>query len=144
MQKWATTFSYWLFLHKIFIIDILQGSKFVSDHDTVTFSTQNFLQKLFFLRISVKRKIWVMSSHSQFLKRGYETTTETPRGTPLCQIYRNTHAQFRGNPKFSFSRCGSHSVKTDSLTFSWKHYHSRERWGTKMGSKSVQSALKCK
>ena len=41
----------------------------------------------------------------------YETTTGTPTGTPLCQIFLNTHAQFRGNPKFSFSRCG-HSVTT--------------------------------
>ena len=39
----------------------------------------------------------------------------TPTGAPVCQICRNAHAQFRGNHKFSFSRCGQ-SVKTDILT----------------------------
>ena len=33
--------------------------------------------------------------------------------TPLCQICRNTHAQFRGNPKFSFARCGHRRCSSD-------------------------------
>ena len=68
------------------------------------------------------------SSFTSFViyERVYEMIAGTPTGTPLCQIYCNTHAQFRGNPKFLFSRCG-HIVKTDSLTFSSKRGHKRER-----------------
>ena len=39
--------SCWLFLHKSCITDVWQGPKFASDHNTVTFSTQNSLWKLF-------------------------------------------------------------------------------------------------
>ena len=42
--------SCFLVLHKSVITDVWQGSKFASDHSTVTFSTQNSLQKLFFLQ----------------------------------------------------------------------------------------------
>ena len=47
-----------------FITDVYQVSEFVSDHDGVVFSNQNSLWKVFFLRITIKRKIRVMS---QFL-----------------------------------------------------------------------------
>ena len=42
------------------IIDVWHASEFASDHNTVTFSNQNSVQKLFFLRYTIKRKIWVI------------------------------------------------------------------------------------
>ena len=47
------------------IIEYWQGSEFVSDHD------QNSHQNLFFSRIIIKRKIWVMGLRSQFLQQRF-------------------------------------------------------------------------
>ena len=51
-----------LFSHKSSMTYVWLGFKFSSDHNIVIFSTQSSLQKLFFLKITIKRKIWVMTS----------------------------------------------------------------------------------
>ena len=48
LPKYVTVFSS--------IIDVLQGSKFASHHDTVTFSNQNSLQNQFFLENCNKKE----------------------------------------------------------------------------------------
>lgn len=40
-------------------------------HNTVTFPNQNSLQNLFFFLIPIKKKVWVISSHSRFLFNKY-------------------------------------------------------------------------
>ena len=45
------------------IIPFWQGSELTSDHDSITFSNETSLKICFFLRIMIKRKIWVRTSH---------------------------------------------------------------------------------
>ena len=63
LKKLAMFFSCWLFCHKSYRTDVCQALKFASNPNTVTFSTQNSLSKLFLLIITIKRKIWVMKSY---------------------------------------------------------------------------------
>ena len=62
-KNWQCFLAVDFFVTKAIGLIFRQALKFASNPNTVTFSTQNSLSKLFLLIITIKRKIWVMRSY---------------------------------------------------------------------------------